>query len=109
MARGINRWVGGGNAGGDILYGETNRGDAVCTFQIACEDRVGEVTWVRCNVYGSLVEVCRKLLKRGTYVVVDGKLMNRTDGPETVEVRCKELVFLGGKNDKREEEEDGDE
>lgn len=106
MARGVNSWTGTGNVGGDILFGDTNRGDSFCSFQVACEDKMSEVTWVRCNAYGVLADICKKKLRRGGYVAVDGELMNRSDGPETVEVRCKEMVFLpGGRHDKNDERE----
>jgi len=111
MARGINMWGGAGNVGGDILFGETNGGDLVCNYLLFAEDRMGKVTRVRCNVYGPLVEICRKRLKRGCYVAIEGSLMNRSDGSEAIEVRCETIVFVpGGRHERKEEEprEDGE-
>lgn len=93
MARGINAVSVSGNVGGDIAFGETNGGDPFCTFDLAVEDKNKHVTWVRVNIYGPIVDIARKRLARGGYVVVDGELMNHSNKSD-LEIRCEDIVFL---------------
>lgn len=97
--RGINKVVLAGNVSGGIKYHETTNGTPTCSFQVASDRhaQAGKVVtaWVKINVYGALVGVCSTFLKKGSYVIVEGELMNR-DGQfkELVEIRARELVFV---------------
>ncbi len=100
MARGTNLVGVSGNVGGEISFGETHGGDPFCSFQIAVEARNKAVTWVRVNIYGPLVNICKERLKRGLYVSVKGELMNRSNNTDFTEVRCEDIAFVhGGSND----------
>ena len=97
--RGINEVTLAGNVSGGIKYCETRKGVPTCSFQIASDRHANGKTvvtaWVKINVYGNkLVSPCQAKLKKGSYVIVTGELMNR-DGrlKELVEVRARDIVF----------------
>jgi single-stranded DNA-binding protein len=95
MSRGTNAWHGSGNVASDVSYGKTHGSDDACNFRIAIEQAHKQLLYIRINVYGGNVEVCRlRNLSKGDYVVIDGELMSR-QGKETtvIEVRCKEIVI----------------
>lgn len=97
----INRVLISGNTSNSIRFSSTEAGEPACTFCMASDKSIASdrsvTTWVRVNVYGSLVQACKKKLSSGTYVLVEGELMNRSsDGRTVTEVRAKELIFLGG-------------
>lgn len=110
--RGINKVVLSGNVGGGIKYEETKKGIPSCSFQVASDRHAhGEVVtaWVKINAYGQgLVRSCKPRLKKGTYVIVEGELMNRDSRgfKELVEIRAREVIFPF--NGRREEEIDDD-
>ena len=99
--RGLNHWNGAGNVTNTITFAKTGKGADVCTFTMACDRYMADGTvtvWVKVNVYmGALVQRCRERLARGTYVVIEGELMNR-DGRigELLEVRAREIIFPPG-------------
>ena len=101
MSRGLNRVIVSGNAAADARFQSTGSGTPCATFKIACDRRganKGEIVtaWVKINVYGdALVEICKSRLHKGSYVLVEGELMNR-DGAvgEVTEIRAKELIFI---------------
>ena len=98
--RGLNRVIISGNASDSAWFQTTGSGVPCATFRLACDRRganKGEVVtaWIKINVYGdALVEICRQRLHKGSYVIVEGELMNR-DGAtgEVTEVRAKEVIF----------------
>ena len=98
--RGLNRILFAGHVADRINYGQTNRGANVCTFVLASERALSRGTMTTCvkiNVYiEALVEACQGKLEKGSYVVVEGELMNR-DSPtgRVTEVRAWELSFFG--------------
>lgn len=53
-------------------------------------------TWVKVNMYGGVVPMCKDRLFVGCYVIVTGRLMNRerkATQDTVVEVRGNEIVF----------------
>jgi len=98
--KGTNVWHGSGNIASEVSYGRTGRGEAACNFRIIIEQAHKQLSFVRVNVYGGNVEVCRlRDLSRGDYVIIHGELMNRqgnqTPGEMLTEVRCLEIVIIG--------------
>jgi single-stranded DNA-binding protein len=97
--RGLNRVIISGNISDRITYSQTGASVPACSFSLASDRHTsGDVVtaWVKCNVYGEgLVRICKSRLHKGTYVLVEGELMNR-DGHhgELLEVRVKDLIFL---------------
>ncbi|MCD6066241.1 MAG: single-strand binding protein [Bacteroidetes bacterium] len=64
-------------------------------------EKVLETTWHHVVLWGSLAEVAEKMLKKGSEIAIDGKLVNRNyidkDGMKRyiTEVRASQLVLLG--------------
>lgn len=109
--RGINRVILSGNATSSINYSTTGSGSPVCTFVVA-SSRPGAngstvSSYVKINAYSNgLVDLCRSRLRQGSYIIVEGELMNR-DGKlgELTEVRARDLVFVAdSKSDLQSEE-----
>lgn len=97
--RGINKTIISGNVSREIVYDRMPDGSPVLSFTMASDRHTsGKIVtaWVKVNVYlETLVEVCRRHLTRGSYVIVDGELMNREGRHgKLTEVRAKEIVFL---------------
>jgi single-strand DNA-binding protein len=64
-------------------------------------ERVTDTTWHNVIMWSPLAEIAEKLLKKGSEVVIEGKLINRTytdkDGIKRyiTEIQANELVVLG--------------
>lgn len=111
MARGVNKFIGIGNLGGDPDSRYTPAGAAVTTFNIAINEswtdkNTGEIKerteWVSCEVWGKLAEVCAQYLRKGSKVFIEGKLQTDTwekDGEKKwrTKVRLDEIQFLDPK------------
>jgi single-stranded DNA-binding protein len=97
--KGINKVILSGNVLGTIEYGRVSSGSEACSFQVASDrhSASGVVTaFVKINVYvEGLIKICKLKLLKGTYVIVEGELMNR-DGQhgDLTEVRAREIIFL---------------
>jgi single-stranded DNA-binding protein len=93
VKRGINVVVIQGNVGPEdsIQYTTNKKNREACVFALANDDRGGFTTWVRVNVGGGLVPICRDYLTTGRRIVVKGSLINRSGG--AVEVLAEELIF----------------
>lgn len=98
--RGVNIVTLSGNVG-QINFDTKKNGAEVLSFTVASDRYSGgdKITvWVKINVYMErLVRICRSKLSKGSYVIVEGELMNR-DGQhgELTEVRAREVLFLSG-------------
>lgn len=95
--RGLNHIIISGNVS-KVWYGETHAGVLACGFNLASNQhsaRGVRTVWIKVNVYGDFVNVCKTRLVKGLYVLVDGELMVR-DGQccELVEVRAREVIFV---------------
>jgi single-strand DNA-binding protein len=93
-------------------------GDAVCNFSVAVTeswkgkdgDKKESTIWYRVNAFGKLAEICGQYLKKGSAVLVAGKMQSRKyekDGVEREawELRADTMQMLGGG---RSEQSDGD-
>lgn len=64
-------------------------------------ERVTDTTWHNVIMWSPLAEIAEKLLKKGSEVAIEGKLINRTytdkDGVKRyiTEIQASELVLLG--------------
>jgi single-strand DNA-binding protein len=106
-----------GNLGKDPELRYAPNGDAVCGFNIATNrkytDRSGQVvketTWFRVSVWGKQAESCNQYLKKGSSVLVEGRLQadRDTGGPRMYqkqdgttgtqfEITAVSVRFLGG-------------
>ena len=97
MRPGLNKVILAGNVTGPGQYDDNSKG-LRGSFQIACDRHShGDVVtaFVRVNVFiDSLARICQRKLDKGAYVIVEGELMNRPGGRETLtEVRARQLIF----------------
>ncbi|MBI5829108.1 MAG: single-stranded DNA-binding protein, partial [Chloroflexi bacterium] len=84
-----------GNLGKDPEMRYAPNGDAVTNLSVATNrkynDKAGqlvkETTWFRVSVWGKQAEACNQYLKRGSAVLVEGRLQadKATGGPRTFE------------------------
>jgi single-strand DNA-binding protein len=82
-----------GNLGKDPELRYAPNGDAVCSFNVATNrkytDKSGQLvkdtTWFRVSVWGKQAESCNQYLKKGSAVLVEGRLQadKATGGPRT--------------------------
>jgi hypothetical protein len=95
VSRGTNSWNGSGDVITDVTYSRTRSGDEACSFRIAVNQAHKPTLYLRINVYGGNVIVCRKRnLGIGDFVVIDGELMNRKGKDDVlIEVRCQDIVI----------------
>ena len=82
-----------GNLGRDPEMRYTPNGSAVTSFSVATSrkytsnngQQVDETIWFRVNVWGKMAEPCNTYLKKGSKVMVEGRLVpdQSTGGPKT--------------------------
>jgi len=80
-----------GNVGKDPEMRFTPSGQAVCSFSVATNRQytsgngevVKETIWFRVSTWGKTAEVCNQYIKKGSKVLVDGRLTpdKNTGGP----------------------------
>lgn len=71
-----------GNVGRDPEMRFTPSGQAICSFSIAANrsykstsgESIKETVWFRVSVWGKLAEVCNQYVKKGSLVLVEGRL-----------------------------------
>ncbi len=86
-----------GNLGSDPEMRYTPSGQAVANFPVATNrqytasngEQVKETTWFRISTWGRTAEVCNQYLRKGSRVLVEGRLNPdpATGGPRTYERR----------------------
>ena len=100
-----------GNLGRDPESRFLPSGEAVCNFSVAVTeswkdknsgDKRETTTWYRVNAFGKLAEICSTWLKKGSQVMVTGKMQTRKwekDGVEREawELKADSMQMLGGK------------
>ena len=117
MAKSVNKVFLVGNLGQDPKVVYTNSGKAVCSFDIATNERFGETEkteWHRIVTWQKLAELCGEYLAKGRSVHVEGRLQTRDwidkDGVKRwkTEIVAKEITFLGGRKDDSPDDADED-
>ena len=108
---GMMRMVIHGNLVADPQSRETQNGDTVCNFSVACNIYRGrnaqpEAYYVRVSAWRGLAETCRNYLHKGSGVIVWGKAgvhaWNDTrDGHAraVIELEAEGMDFAGGRKD----------
>src|SRR5512138_1834033 len=119
MSKQYNKTVFVGHLGTEPEMRYTPAGTAVTSFNVATNDQYtnekGETikvtTWFRCAAWGKLGEICNQYLRKGSKVLVEGKLTpdkstgrprlwTRQDGTVAADYELKiyEIHFLDSKN-----------
>jgi single-strand DNA-binding protein len=105
-----------GHLGKDPEQKESKSGKPMCTFSLATSDGYGdrkETNWHNIVVFGKLVEICMEYLKKGSLVLVAGRVSYFTKEKEGVKqtytsVIVDEMQMLDRQN-KGESKKDNDE
>lgn len=119
MSKQYNKTTLVGHLGNDPEMRYTPAGTPVTTFNVATNDQYpnekGELvkvtTWFRCVAWGKLGEICNQYLRKGSKVLVEGKMTpdkntgrpriwTRQDGTVAAdyELKVQEIYFLESKN-----------
>lgn len=100
-----------GNLGNIPEIKNTESGKKLARFSIATNEnylnvkgeKITETTWHNLIAWGKLADIAEKYLKKGSEVVIGGKLINRSyndkEGNKKLitEIQVSELLMLGGK------------
>ncbi len=112
MGRGLNKVMIIGRLGRDPELRYTPSGRAVTTFTVATTrswntssgERRTATEWFNVVAWGSLAEICKQLLSKGTQVYIEGRLHTRKWEDENgvrhyrTEIVANEMVVLGDRN-----------
>ena len=117
MSRGLNKVMVIGHLGRDPEMRYTPSGRPVTNFNVATSrswktsdnERRTETEWFNVVAWGSLAEICNQYLVKGQQVYIEGRLQTRRweeDGVHrsTVEIVAKEMVMLGKRKQKDQDE-----
>ncbi len=113
MAGSFNRITIVGNLGRDPEMRNLPSGDTIADFSVATTERRrgsdgqlhDQTTWFRVSAFGKLAETACQYLRKGSYLYVDGTLVQRDyidrEGQQrqALEVRARELRMLDRKDD----------
>ncbi len=112
-----------GNLGQDPEMRYLQDGNSVCSFRVAVNERwndrrTGEkrerTTWYRVSAWAALGETCNRYLSKGRQVMAIGSVSvnaftNREGEPAaSLELRAREVRFIGGDRGSRDEFDKGD-
>jgi single-strand DNA-binding protein len=113
MSRSLNKVMIIGYLGRDPEMRYTSSGKPVTTFSVATNrawssssgDRHEETEWFTVVAWGTLAEICKQHLNKGSQVYIDGRLQTRrwedTEGKKhaAVEIVASEMIQLGEKKE----------
>ncbi|MCU1249835.1 MAG: single-strand binding protein [Edaphobacter sp.] len=112
MAKGVNKVFLLGNVGKDPEIRSTAGGMTVASFSLATADRqkdaqgnwADKTEWHNIVCFQRTAEVVRDYVKKGTQLLIEGKIQTRSWDDKTsgekkykTEILCNELTLLGGK------------
>ncbi len=113
MAKGVNKVFLLGNVGKDPEIRSTQGGMQVASFSLATADRAKDAQgnwadkteWHNIVCFQRTAEVVRDYVKKGSQVLIEGKIQTRSWDDKTsgekkykTEILCNELTLLGGKS-----------
>lgn len=92
----MNKWIGIGNLGKDPEVRTTQSGKIVTQFSIGVQDGYGDkktTTWLNIVAWEKLGETAGNNLFKGSKVLVEGKIQNRSyDGKDGVKRYVTEII-----------------
>jgi len=113
MAKGVNKVFLLGNVGKDPEIRSTQGGMVVASFSLATADRAKDAQgnwadkteWHNIVCFQRTAEVVRDYVKKGTQLLIEGKIQTRSWDDKTsgekkykTEILCNELTLLGGRS-----------
>lgn len=103
----MNKWIGIGNCCKDLDLRETASGKKVTTISLAVNGYNDTTDFFTVNVWGNQAEHCAKYLKKGSKVLVEGEIHNRSyedrDGNKrtVTEITANNVEFLTPKQEEQ--------
>lgn len=103
-----------GNLTKDVELVNTNSGNAMAKFTIACNEKFGDknmTEFVNITTFGKLAEICKKYLTKGQQIYVSGRLQTRSyddrDGNKryVTGIVARDMKMLGRKKQEEQKEE----
>jgi len=96
----LNRVVLMGHLGADPKQEKTESGKPVATFSIATNEfiksdngeKIKKTDWHKIVTWGKVAEQCARLLKKGSFVLVEGKIRNVNDN--SYEIFATDVSFI---------------
>lgn len=112
MSRGLNKVMVIGYLGREPEMRFTPNGVSVANFSVACDrswksvdgQKQTETEWFNVVAWGSLAEIAKNYLIKGSYVYIEGRLQSRTwqdkDGnnQRSIEIVARDLILLNNQN-----------
>jgi len=112
MARGFSKAIIMGNVTRDPELRAVSSGSQVCSFSVAVNrsfkgadgDNKESVSFINCTAWGKAAEIISQYAKKGTGIMVSGRLEQRSyeakDGSKrsTTEIVVEDFNFLGGRD-----------
>ena len=122
MSRGLNKVMLIGNLGRDPEMRYTPSGRPVTTYSVASSrswktadgETRSETEWFNIVAWGSLAEICNQYLQKGQQVYIEGRLQTRRweddegNKRSTTEVVAREMIMLGDRRERQEDDQDED-
>ena len=112
MARGFSKAIITGNVVRDPELRATSGGTQVCSFSVAVNynyvqngEKKEQVSFINCSAWGKAGEVIAQYAKKGTGILVSGRLSQRAFEDKTgakrsaTEIVVEDFNFLGGSNE----------
>lgn len=102
-----------GRLGRDPEMRFTPQGQGVCQFSVAVDSKKDDAkvtTWFRVSAWGKLAETCNAYLRKGSLVLVEGRVkasayLDKDQQPQaSLEVTADAVKFLSGKDEQHVEE-----
>jgi single-strand DNA-binding protein len=111
-----------GNLGRDPEMRYTPSGRPVTTYSVASSrswktadgETRSETEWFNIVAWGSLAEICNQYLQKGQQVYIEGRLQTRRweddegNKRSTTEVVAREMIMLGDRRERQEDNQDED-
>lgn len=107
----LNTWTGTGRLGADPK--KHNGNTPCCSFNLAISGFNDTTTWVRCVLWGNIVDTAMKYLKKGYKVGLSGRLQENSwtddQGNErkAIELHARDMALLEPKKDGQQQGQNG--
>ena len=104
----LNKIIIQGNLTKDPEEFKTDSGNTVARFSIACNNKYGgeeETVYKDCKAFNSKAEFILRNMKKGSQVIVEGRLAQRKKDDRTYEdVIVSDIHFAGGRPEQRQDD-----
>ena len=100
-----------GSLGKDATIASTQRGDSVCSFNVACNQGYGDrktTNWFRVSLWGKRGESIQPYLLKGVKVAVSGEFeLSEYEGKPQLNIRANEVDIMSSRKEQNASRDDG--